>query len=130
MNKITILRGAAAAVFMMIVSLPLTVSATSYMPFFHSQDRAGAVMKPGEDVYLFHSGTDDIRKTVLANDVLVVYRIDSSCEVREVGMIQATAYIGETYLRGQVIKGEIRQDDIAKKGKISFLVISAGTCRK
>jgi hypothetical protein len=79
-------------------------------------------------VYLFHSGTDDVKKTIHANDILTVYRINPSCEVNPVGIIKVLSYIGETYIKSEVLVGEIRPDDIAKKGNVSCLVISAGMC--
>jgi len=120
-----------AVVFLLLtVSAPLTVFATSYTPLFHRQDRGETVMKAGQMLHLFHSGTADVRKTINTNDVLTVYRIMPSCEVKEVGKIRVIAYVGETYLKGEVVEGEIRPDDIAKKGKVSCLVISAGLCNQ
>ena len=117
-------------VFLMVLCTPLTVYATSYMPFFHSQVREGTVMKSGQEVYLFHSGTHDVRKTVQVGDILTVYRITPTCEVKEVGRIKSVAYIGETYLKTKVVEGEIKPDDIAKKGNVSCLVISTGVCKE
>ena len=113
-----------------VVNAPLTAFGTSYMPFFHLRDRDEAVMTAGKIVHLFHSGTADVRKIINANDVLTVYRIMPSCEVKEVGKIRIIAYVGETYLKGEVVGGEIKPDDIAKKGKVSCLVISAGMCNQ
>ena len=111
------------------VSAPLTVFAVSYPPpLYHRQDRGETVMKVGQIVYLFHSGTDDVKKTIHANDILTVYRTNPSCEVKPVGIIKVLSYIGETYIKAEVLEGEIRPDDIAKKGNVSCLVISAGMC--
>jgi hypothetical protein len=111
------------------VSAPLSVFAVSYPPpLYHRQDRGETVMKVGQIVYLFHSGTDDVKKTIHANDILTVYRINPSCEVNPVGIIKVLSYIGETYIKAEVLEGEIRPDDIAKKGNVSCLVISAGMC--
>jgi hypothetical protein len=111
------------------VSAPLTVFAVSYPPpLYHRQDRGETVMKVGQIVYLFHSGTDDVKKTIHANDILTVYRINPSCEVNPVGIIKVLSYIGETYIKAEVLEGEIRPDDIAKKGNVSCLVISASMC--
>jgi hypothetical protein len=111
------------------VSAPLTVFAVSYPPpLYHRQDRGETVMKVGQIVYLFHSGTDDVKKTIHANNILTVYRINPSCEVNPVGIIKVLSYIGETYIKAEVLEGEIRPDDIAKKGNVSCLVISAGMC--
>ena len=112
------------------VSSPLTALAASYMPFFHSQNKGETVMRTGQMVYLFHSGTNDVKKSIHANDILMVYRITPSCEVREVGKIKIITHIGETYLRGEVVEGEIRPDDFAKKDNVSCLVISAGMCQR
>ena len=117
-------------VLLLVLCAPLIVYATSYMPFFHSQDREGTAMKSGQEVYLFHSGTDDVRKSVQVGDILTVFRITPKCEVKEVGKIKAVAYIGETYLKGKVVEGEVRPDDISKKGNVSCLVISAGACKE
>jgi len=112
------------------VSAPLAVFAVSYPPppLYHRQNRGEMVMKVGQTVYMFHSGTDDVRKTIHANDILTVYRINPSCEVNPVGIIKVLSYIGETYIKAEVLEGEIMPDDIAKKGNVSCLVISAGMC--
>jgi hypothetical protein len=108
--------------------VPLTSYAVSYQPpLFHRQYDHEASMK-GDLVYLFHSGTTDIKRTIHVSDVLPAYRIDTSCEVKEVGKIRILSYVGETYLKGEVVDGEIRPNDIAKKNGISCLVISAGVC--
>jgi len=117
-------------VLLLVLCAPLIVYATSYMPFFHSQDSEETAMKSGQEVYLFHSGTDAVRKTVQVGDILIVYRITLTCEVKEVGRIKAVAYIGENYLKAKVVEGEIKSDDIAKKGNVSCLVISAGVCKE
>jgi hypothetical protein len=117
-------------VLLLVLCAPLIVYATSYMPFFHSQDKEDTAMKSGQEVYMFHSGTDNVRKTIQVGDILTVYRITPTCEVREVGRIKAVGYIGETHLKGKVVEGEIKPDDIAKKGNVSCLVISAGVCKE
>jgi hypothetical protein len=109
---------------------PLYVFAVSYAPapLYHRQEKVETVMKAGENVYLFHSGTNEIKSTIHADDILTVYRIDTSCKVKDVGKIRIISYIGETYLKGEVVEGEIKPDDIAKKGNVSCLVVSAGLC--
>jgi hypothetical protein len=112
------------------LSAPLSVFAVSYfpVPLYHRQEKSEAIMKTGDTVYLFHSGTSDVRKGIHPNDVLIVHRINPSCEVREVGKIRVISYVGENYIKGEVIEGEIRADDIARKGEASCLVIFVGIC--
>ena len=109
---------------------PLPVLATSYMPtfFYHQQDIKETVMKAGQTVYLFHSGTEDVKRAIRDSYVLIVYRINPSCEAKMVGKIRVISYIGDIYLKGKIIEGEIRPNDIAKKGSVSCLVISAVMC--
>ncbi len=112
------------------LNIPLTVFAASYVPapLYHQHEKQETTMGIGETVYLFHSGTDDVKKTIHVADILTVHRINPSCQVTTVGRIKVLSYIGETYLKGIVIEGEIRPKDIAKKGDVSCLIILAGEC--
>lgn len=114
------------------ICTPLNAFALSYppAPLYHRLGKAATVMTPGSIIHMFHSGTDEIKNAVRADDILIVYRINTSCEVKEVGKIKIISYVGETYLSGEVVEGEIKPNDIAKKGKISLLIISAGTCNR
>jgi hypothetical protein len=120
----------AALLIILAVGAHLTVFAVSYPPdsLYHREHMAETVMKAGEIVYLFYSGTDDVKRAIHPKDILTVYRINPSCELKTVGKISIISYIGETYLKGEVVEGEIKPDDIAKKEKVSCLVISAGMC--
>jgi hypothetical protein len=117
-------------VFLAVVAAPMTAFATSYQPpLFHRQYDQRPLMK-GDVVYLFHSGTEDVRNTIHVHDVLSVYHIDASCQMEQVGTIEILSYLGETYLTGQVLGGEIRANDIATKNGVSCLVISAEICNR
>jgi 5,10-methylene-tetrahydrofolate dehydrogenase/methenyl tetrahydrofolate cyclohydrolase len=110
---------------------PLTAAAASYLPasLYHQEHIAETVMKVGQTVYLFHSGTEDVKRTIRAGDILIVYRISPLCEVKTVGSIKVISQVADTYFKSEVVEGEIRPNDIAKKGNVSCLVISAGMCR-
>ncbi len=112
------------------INAPFYVFATSYppAPFYHRENKGEPVRTVGQAVHLFHSGTEEVKRTIHINDILTVFRIDTSCKVKEVGKIRIIYYIGEIYVKGEVVEGEIKPDDIAKKGNISCLVISAGMC--
>jgi len=116
-------------VLLLVIGVPVFVFATSYMPLYHLRGQDEAAMTVGTSVHLFHSGTNDVKKTIHVNDILTVHRITPSCEVKEVGKIKVLGFIGETYMRGEVVEGGIRPDDIAKKDNVSCLVISAGVCK-
>ncbi len=117
-----------AAMLLSAIPSPPMVSAVSYPPqLYHQQQRHDTFTK-GDTVYLFESGTGDVKKTIHPGDVLTVYRISPSCEMTPIGLVRVQSYVGDTYLKGEVFAGEIRPDDIAKKGDVSCLVISAALC--
>jgi len=119
-----------AVILLLAMTIPLAAFAVSYpAQLYHREDRHDRFVK-GETVYLFHSGTGDVKRTIHVNDTLAVYRVSSTCEAAPVGIIKVVSFIGETHLKGEVFAGEIRPDDIAKKDKVSCLVISAGVCKE
>ena len=115
---------------LLLVCAPLSAFAVSYpVQLYHREVRHDKSVK-GDTVYMFHSGTEDVRKTIHVNDTLAVYRTSPSCEVTPIGIIKVLAFVGETYIKGEVFAGEIKPDDIAKKDSVSCLVISAEMCNK
>jgi hypothetical protein len=117
-------------VILLAAANPLTVVAASYLPaaLYHKEHITETVMKVGQTVYLFHSGTEDIRNTIQVNDILTVYRTSALCETKTVGTIRVVSLVADTYFKAEVVEGEISPNDIAKKGNVSCLVISAGLC--
>ena len=110
------------------ICAPLAAFAASYpVQLYHHEVRHDKFVK-GDTVYMFHSGTEDVTKTIHVNDTLAVYRTSRSCEVAPIGIIKVISFVGETYIKGEVFAGEIKPDDIAKKENVSCLVISAGVC--
>jgi len=86
-----------------------------------------AVMKVGTKLYLFHSGTEDVKNGIHVNDSLTVYRVhpaDLSVETREVGKVRVLTPLGDYYFDGEVIGGEVKAGDLAKKGTVAFYIIS------
>ena len=110
------------------ISAPLSAFGVSYpVQLYHREVRHDKFVK-GDTVYMFHSGTEDVKKTIHVNDTLAVYRVTPTCEVVPVGIVKVISFVGETYIKGEVFAGEIKPDDIAKKGNVSCLIISAGVC--
>ncbi len=113
---------------LLVVCAPLTAFAVSYPPqLYHLEERHDKFVK-GDTLYLFHSGTEEVKKTIHVNDTLAVYRVTPTCEVVPVGIVRVVSFVGETYLKCEVFAGEIKPDDIAKKENVSCLIISAGVC--
>ena len=113
---------------LLVVCAPLTAFAVSYTPQLYHREVRHDKFDKGDTMYMFHSGTADVKKTIHVNDTLSVYRITQSCEVVPSGLVKVISFVGETYIKGEVVTGEIKPDDIAKKGNVSCLIISAGVC--
>jgi hypothetical protein len=76
------------------------------------------VMNEGKKVHLFHSGTADVKKDICLNDVIPVYRetmAGNHVIAKEVGKVKVLSFIGEHYFEAEVVKGEIKVGDVAKK---------------
>ena len=81
------------------------------------------VMKMGNKVHLFHSSKVEAQKDIAINDVLPVYRISGkSHQEKEVGAVKVLSFTGEHYFEAEIIKGEIKIGDIAKKDASALLV--------
>jgi len=98
----------------------------SPIPEQREEKAAKGIREKGEMVCLFQSGTADVKNTISAGDLLTVYREIGKHDLKEVGKIKVHFYIGEDYLKAEVVEGEVRTGDIAKKGDAASLVISSG----
>ncbi len=109
------------------VVFPRWANAVSFSPVpGENEEKAEkGIRVKGETVCLFQSGTADVRQAIGVGDVLSVFRQEKSGPVREVGKIRVLSYVGDDYLKGEVVEGELRTGDIAKKGDVASLVISS-----
>jgi hypothetical protein len=110
------------------LGLSQLANAVSWSPILEEREEKAAkgIMVKGTIVCLFQSGTADVKKAINVNDILPVYREGKSHELKEVGKIKVFSYVGEDYLKGEVVEGEIKAGDIAKKGEVATLIISSG----
>lgn len=89
------------------------------------QIRGEIMMKTGDKLHLFHSGTADVRKEICLQDVLPVYRelmAGGHTTVEKVGKVKVLNHVGEHYFEAQVLEGEVKVGDIAKKAAASCLI--------
>jgi hypothetical protein len=123
------MKAQALVIFLLLFSSipPLSAQAVSFSPVpgEHEEKETKGIYGKGEIICLFQSGTEDIRKTIIAGDILVVFRDGGKHDVRETGKIKVLTYVGEDYLRGEVLEGEVLPGDIARKGSVASLVISS-----
>jgi hypothetical protein len=114
-----------AAILSIIVAMPLAAHAGE------KKAKSEVVMKMGNKLHLFHGGNVEAQKEIAIGDVLLVYReyykTRSPKEVptraeKEVGEVKVLSFIGEHYFEAEIVKGEIKIGDIAKKDATSLLV--------
>jgi hypothetical protein len=119
--------GISIVLLLFATGLPLAANAVSPSPIPAEREEkiATGIMVKGTIVCLFQSGTADVKKAINMNDILPVYRESKPHELKEVGKIKVLSYVGEDYLKGEVVEGELKAGDIAKKGEVASLVISS-----
>lgn len=100
-----------------IVAAPLIVHAAE------KKAKNEIVMKMGNKVHLFHSNNVEAQKEIATGDVLPVFRVSGKTQQqKEVGQVKVLGFMGEHYLEAEIIKGEIKVGDIAKKENSGLLV--------
>jgi hypothetical protein len=112
--------------FIICLGSPFLANAVSPSPIpgERAEKAAKGIKVKGAFVCLFQSGTADVKKEINVNDILTVYREDRDRQLKEVGKIRVLSYVGEDYLKGEVVEGELMPGDIARKGEVASLVIS------
>ncbi len=118
---------AVAFILLTMSSWPGIARAVSYSSVVerHEEKIAKGIRERGETVCLFQSGTADVRKEIQIDDVLVVYRETTPKNLSKRGKIKVLSFVGEDYLKGVVVEGEVQTGDIAKKGDAASMVISS-----
>jgi hypothetical protein len=115
------------AILITIVALAAGTIASSGSGVEAQEVMSKLVMKAGQKVWLFHSGTPDVKKEICLNDIIPVYRekkLGNNYKVEEVGKIKVLSYEGRNYFEAVVVSGEARVGDIATLNAVSCLVLS------
>ena len=106
-----------------ILSLFLIVAAPLIVHAADKKVKSEIVMKMGSKVHLFHSSNVEAQKEIAIGDVLPVYRVSARTQQqKEVGQVKVLGFMGEHYFEAEIVKGEIKVGDIAKKENSGFLV--------
>jgi hypothetical protein len=123
-------RWLAAGVFSLAMAVPMGVAATSYDPLPRQDEPAGMELTAGMTVFLFHSGTEQVRQSLHVGDVLEISRVGPDGASLSVGKIRVAAFLGAVCLRGEVLEGRIRPHDLAEKDGVYYLVIPEAVCTR
>lgn len=117
------------AIALLVISVLMFACATapSEVPV---QVRDAASAKQGDPVYLFHGGSRQAKEEFCVNSVVPVYRyegrhstIGATGAVRnQVGKIRITKDLGQYYVEGVVLEGDIKKGDVAVQSQSGCLV--------
>lgn len=101
-----------------VLTLAVMVAAPLIARGAEKKVKSEVVMTVGKKVHLFHSGTADVKKEICIKDVIPVYRETGggkNPQSKEVGEVKVLGYAGEHYFEAEVVKGEVKPGDIARK---------------
>jgi hypothetical protein len=91
-----------------------------------AQVKTPTLAKSGDTVQLFHSGNMLAKDEFCLDAVVTVYRYSQSdtgvSQKSEVGAIRVTGFVGDHYLTGVVVKGAIKDNDIAVQPNSACLI--------
>ncbi len=106
-----------------ILILPVLLSDCVTVPP-QPQVKASVLAREGDIVHLFHGGNKVAKEEFCLNEVVPVYRYFGRRykQAAEVGRVRITGYVGDHYLEGVVVKGNIKDDDVAMKPNSACLI--------
>jgi hypothetical protein len=122
----TRITGVVAAVLLVAVAGgPVRTYGTSYDPLpLGGEGTAPA----GATVYLFHSGTEGVRRSLAVGEVLEVTRTEEGSPSRTAGKIRVVAAAGAFCVRGEVLEGGARVHDVAVRESVYCLIVPEAVC--
>lgn len=88
------------------------------------QIKADILSKTGDDIRLFHGGTEEAKKLFCKGEVVPVYRyVGRHLQTKEVGKVEIGEFAGDHYVDGKVVEGEVKPGDVAMKKSAACLVV-------
>ena len=80
--------------------------------------------KTGDIVHLFHGGNKLAKEEFCPNEIVPVYRYYGSRwkEAREVGKVKVTQYLGDHFIEGVVVEGNLKDGDVAIKPNSACMI--------
>jgi hypothetical protein len=126
------------AIFIIAISLlPILMLACATAPF-QPEDKATVLAKsgdtvnlinrvhakPGDTVHLFHGGNVLAKEEFRVNEIVPVYRYYGRRYKYSslVGKVKITSYVGDHYLEGIVVEGNINTEDVAVKPNSACII--------
>ncbi len=86
--------------------------------------KAKVTAKSGDTVQLFHGGNKLAKEEFCPNEIVPVYRYVGFRykHPSEVGKIKVTQYLGDHFIEGVVVEGNIKDGDVAMKPNSACMI--------
>ncbi len=100
-------------------------SCATLTPRPESQVKAKVTAKSGDIIELFHGGNKLAKEEFCPDEIVPVYRISGyryKIPTYEVGKVKITKYVGDHFIEGVVVEGNVRDGDIAMKPNSACMV--------
>ncbi len=89
-----------------------------------TQAKATITAKSGDIVHLFHGGNKLAKEEFCPDETVPVYRYFGSRwkEARPVGKVKVTQYLGDHFIEGKVVEGNLKDGDVAIKPNSACMI--------
>lgn len=105
-----------------VLSLLVFLSACATTP--STKVEATITAKTGDVVQLFHGGNKLAKEEFCPDETVPVFRYYGSRwkEAREVGKVKVTKYLGDHFIEGVVVEGNLKDGDVATKPNSACMI--------
>ncbi len=113
--------------------MPWLALAVAWSPEAAEREEKAAkgIKTAGDIVCLFQSGTVEVKRIIHVGDVLPVFRENRDHQAHPAGKVKILDYVGQDYLKAEVVEGELMTGDVAQKEDVASLLLSSGDkCQK
>jgi hypothetical protein len=103
-----------------------TVSGETRETASHPLVKTQVIARPGDVVHLFHGGNKVAKEEFCVNEIVPVYRYFGvrykTASKSEVGKVKITRYLGDHYIEGIVVEGDVKDGDVAMKPNSACMI--------
>ena len=86
--------------------------------------KADVASRTGDNVRFFHGGTEEAKKLFCKGEVVPVYKYEGRyMKTKEVGKVRLGEFVGDHYIDGKVVEGEVKPGDVAMKKSAACLAV-------
>jgi len=124
MRALKLVLGGAALVGLVALGALYPVRALAVDLGVQPQIKAEVVTTQGGTVMFFHGGTEQAMKLFCKGETVPVYRYYGRyMQTKEVGKAKLGEFVGDHYINGVVVEGEVAPGDVAMKGNAACLAV-------